>query len=79
MTIKYQIKHGAIQKVCHLHNSIFYPYSTLSHFVSYTPSLPLCYSLNFTTKLNNERKEDFLHIWLLHRFTLYQKRKKPHL
>ena len=25
MTIKQQIKHGAIQKVCHLHNGIFYP------------------------------------------------------
>ena len=28
-------------------------------------SLPLCYSLNLTRRLWNEKKEDFLHIWLL--------------
>ena len=31
--------------------------------------LPLCYSLNFTKKLQNEREEDFLHVWLLQRIT----------
>ena len=50
--------------------------STLSHSVSFTISLPLCYSLKFTKKLQNERKEDFLHIRLLQRITLYQRRKK---
>ena len=53
MTIKEQIRHGAIQKVCNLHNG------TLSHFANFTLSLPLCKSLNFTKKLYNERKEDF--------------------
>ena len=39
-------------------------------------SPPLCYSLNFTKKLQNERKEDFLHIWLLQRITLYERGQK---
>ena len=41
------------------------PHSTLSHFVNFTLSLPLCYSPNFNKKLQNERKDDFLLIWLL--------------
>ena len=34
------------------------------HVVSFTLSPPLYYSLNFTKKLQNERKEDPLHMWL---------------
>ena len=40
MAIKQQIKHGAIQKVCHLHNAIFYPiqlYHTLSILLYHFP------------------------------------------
>ena len=45
----------------------------------FTP-IQLCHTLSVTLHhFPNERKEDFLHIWLLHRITLYQKRKKPHL
>ena len=40
MTIKQQIKHEAIQKVCHLHNAFFTPNSE-----DFTQSFPLCYSL----------------------------------
>ena len=50
----------------------FLPHSALSHFVNFTLSLPLCYSLNFTKKLKNEKKEDFLNIWLPQRIALYQ-------
>ena len=35
------------------------PQLTLLHFVNFTRSLPLCYLLNLTKKLYNERKEDF--------------------
>ena len=73
MRMKQQIKHGAIQRVCHLHNSIYHPIQ-LSHFVNFTLSLPLSYSLNLTKKLWNERKEDFLHIQLPRRIKLYQRR-----
>ena len=38
-----QINHGAIQKVCHLHNGIFHSIH-LCHIVNFTLSLPLCYS-----------------------------------
>ena len=34
-------------------------YSTLPHFVNFTLPFPLCCSLNFTKKLQNERKEYF--------------------
>ena len=57
--------------ICILHP--FSPDSPLSHFANFSLSLPLCYSLNFTKKLQNERKEDFLHIWLLQRVKLYQR------
>ena len=49
MTKKKQIKNEVIQKVCHLHNGIFTPFN-LSHFVNFTLTLSLCYSLNFTKK-----------------------------
>ena len=39
--------------------AFFTPFSYLPHFVTFTVTLPLCYSLNFTKKLWNERKEDF--------------------
>ena len=41
MTIKQQNKHGAIQKVCHLHSS----HLAVSHLMNFTLSHPLCYSL----------------------------------
>ena len=46
------------------------------NFVNIQPALtlPLRYSLNFTKKLQNERKEDFWSIWLLQRITLYKRR-----
>ena len=37
----------------------FLLHSILSHFVNFFLSVPLRYSLNFTKKLKNERKEDF--------------------
>ena len=37
----------------------FFTPSTLSQFVNFTLSLPMYYSLNFTKKLENEKKEDF--------------------
>ena len=54
----------------------FSPHSTLSHFVNFTLPLPLCYSVNFNQKLQNERGKDFLQIWLLQHPTLYQRRQK---
>ena len=56
MTVKEQISHGVIQKICHLHNGIF-------HSIGLKENI-----------LWNERKEDFLYIWLLQRITLYQRR-----
>ena len=67
MTIKRKINHGTIQNVCHLHNAIFYP--PVSHFVNFTISHLLL--LTKDKKPWNERKEDFLYIWLPHRITLY--------
>ena len=49
MTIKQQIKHGSVQKVCHLYNGIFH-HIHLCH----TLSLPLCYSL----KIRNYRMRE---------------------
>ena len=46
MTIKLQIKKGAIKKVCQLHNGIFNP-TGLCHTVNFILSIPLCYLLNF--------------------------------
>ena len=50
------------------------PYATLSHFVNSTLSPPMWYSLNFTKKLQNEKKEDFLYMWQLQRIVLCQGR-----
>ena len=38
--------------------AFFNPFNS-SQFVNFTLSLPMCYSLNFTKKLENEKKEDF--------------------
>ena len=38
--------------------AFFIPFNFL-HFVNCTLQLPLCYSLNFSKKLQNDRKEDF--------------------
>ena len=53
--------------------AFFTPFNYLSRFVDFTLTLPLCYSLNFTKKLYNEKKEDILRIWLLQRITLYER------
>ena len=42
--------------------AFFTPFNYLSPFVSFALTLPLCYSLDFTKKLQNERKEDFLYM-----------------
>ena len=57
MTVKQHINHGAIQKVCHLHNGVFFLLTclTLSQFLS-IPSLTL-FTKNY--KLWKERKETF--------------------
>ena len=47
MTIKKQIKHGAIQNVCHLHMAFFTQFNFVT-LCQFTLSLLLCYSLNFT-------------------------------
>ena len=54
----------------------FFTPLNLSQFVNFTLSLPMCYSLNFTKKLENEKKEHFLHIWLLQPIALPQRRWK---
>ena len=71
MAIKYKLNMGPFKKYV---TCIMASHSTLSHFDTFTFSLPRCLLLNFTKKLQNERKEEFLNIWLLHRITLYQKR-----
>ena len=48
MTTKQQINHGAIEKVCHLHNGIFYFHSPVSYFVNITLSRSLFYSLKMS-------------------------------
>ena len=59
MTIKQQITHGTIPKVCHLYNGIFhsipcYLCHALSIFLSTSPEL-----VTKNNKLWNETKEDF--------------------
>ena len=62
MIIKQQINHGAIHKVCHLHNDIFgaihFTRVTFCRFYSITS--PVLLTKN--NKLWNEGKEDFLYI-----------------
>ena len=57
----------------------FLPHSTLSHFLIFTLQLPLCFSLNFTKKLQNERKEDFFCINCSYNVSRYIKRGKNHI
>ena len=40
--------------------SFFTPFNYFLHFVNFTLTLPLCYSLNFTKILQNEKKISFL-------------------
>ena len=60
MTVKQRINHGAIQKVCHLHNGIFH-YSDVSHFLSFTLSSPWFYLLKITN-YRMRGKKFFVHI-----------------
>ena len=69
MIVKQHINHGAIQKVCHLHNGICPSVNLYHTFLNFTLSPPLCYSLKIT---NYGMRE----IWLLQRITLYQRRLK---
>ena len=72
MTIKQQINHGAIEKVCQLDNGIF-PSIHLCHTLSiYSITSPALFTKN--NKLWNEKKEDLLYIWLLQSIKLYQRR-----
>ena len=57
----------------------FLPHSTLSHFLIFTLQLPLCFSLNFTKKLQNERKEDFFCINCSYNVSRYIKGGKNHI
>ena len=75
MNKKLQIKHGAIQKYVTCVMPFFHPFN----FVIFTLSFPLFYSLNFTKKLYNERKKNFLLIWLLQRITYIKGGRKSHL
>ena len=49
-----QHQHGAIEKVCHLHN--FLSPSSVSHFVNLTLSHPLCYSQKISDFGMSEQK-----------------------
>ena len=53
---------GSFKKYVTCIMTFFTPFHYLSHFVNFTLTLLLCYSLNFTKKLYNERKEDFFRI-----------------
>ena len=55
--------------------AFFIPFNfvTLLYFYSITSSVLITKLVLITKKLQNERNEDFLHIWLLHRITFYQK------
>ena len=73
MTTKQQITHGAIQNVCHLRNGIFPFHSTCATLCQfYFIASAVLFTKN--NKLWNERKEEFLYIWLLKRITFYQRR-----
>ena len=48
MTIKQQINHGAIQKVCHLHNDIFHPIHLCHTLSILLYHIPLGYSIKVT-------------------------------
>ena len=63
MTKKQQTQHGAIEKVCHLHNKFFYPIHLYTLCQSYSITSPVLFTKNI--RLWNEWKEDFLYIWLL--------------
>ena len=55
MAVKQHINHGVIQKVCYLHNV------TLSHFLNFTLSPPLCYSLKITNYgMKEERSFEYM-------------------
>ena len=77
MAVKQHINHGAIQKVCHLHNGIFHSMNlchtfSISSLLSQSPIYSITSFVLFSknNKLWNERKEEFLYIWLLQRITL---------
>ena len=48
---------GLFKKYVTCIKAFFTPMNYLSHFANFTLTLPLCYSLNFNKKLQNERKE----------------------
>ena len=75
ITIKQPINNGAIQEVCHFNNCIFH-FIHLCHAVSVLLFIIPNVLLTKNNKLWNDRKEDFLCIWLFLRITLYQGRQK---
>ena len=75
ITVKQPINNGAIQEVCHFNNCIFY-FIHLCHAVSVLLFIIPNVLLTKNNKLWNDRKEDFLCIWLFLRITLYQGRQK---
>ena len=81
MTIKQQISHGAMPKVCPLHNSIFHSIPFHSTCVTLCQSFSISSPklVNKNIKLSIEIKEDFLYIWLLQHITLYQRGSISHL
>ena len=64
----------AFQKVYELHGGIFHPINLCHNLSILLITSPVLFTKN--KKLKNERKEDFLHIWLLQHITLYQRRYK---
>ena len=58
--------------ICIMAFFISFPCVTLCQFYSVTS--PVLFTKN--NKLSNERKDNFLYIWLLQRITLYQRRQK---
>ena len=69
MTKNYKLNMGSFKKYVTCIMVFFTPFNI----VNFTLTLNLCYSSNFTKKPYNEKKEDFLRIWLLQCITLYQR------
>ena len=59
---------GPFKKYVTCKMAFFTPFNLVN--IQLTLALHLCYSLNSSKKLQNERKEDFLGIWLLQHIML---------
>ena len=79
MTKNNKLNMGPSKKYVTCIYGIFHPFQ-LCHFLNFTPTPPLCYSLNFTKKLQNERKEDFFCVYCYFSISRYIKGgEKSHL